>query len=223
MPTVEQTEKIIHHEGEVIIKEVTLSTIAKSLLGILALAVMGSIAFIVQSQFALKDDIISVHDLIKDDTIAVRGLIKDDISKMQILINDGIRTDILTLVARNTAEVKQLHNWKNMLEVKNAAILKEYNMRVTNNKEGIKDIIKNKADNRWRRSDEETQNEKMDLIHDALGREIKHNSDTMLEKCNLMSVRMENMEKAFDNWTEESEKEFRELLDKFLKHLNIEK
>ena len=177
MCTVKETEKIIHDEALVIIKEVSLSPIAKTLGGILAMAMLATIGFTAERIYSIQETINLGHKLIK--------------------------AEVLPMIIQNTATIVKTEQWIKIHNVEKLAILKEYDLRVNQNKLQIATIINTKTDNRWRRRDEIADNKNKELIHATIIKEAIHLKETMDERCHLINIRIENMENDYDEFKDD--------------------
>lgn len=81
---------------------------------------------------------------------------------------------MLNMVAKNTALIAEIESWRILHENTKDAAIREFRMMIQHNAGDIKDIVTNKADDRWRLSDEINDNEKKDLFHASLVKEDKY-------------------------------------------------
>jgi len=174
MCSAKETEQIIHREAQIIIKEATLSPIAKRLLTIVGGMMSIIVLFIAERTWNIQSSIADIHE-------------------------------VVPLIETNEKKVIDIEKWIEGFSEKSIGAFREYDMRVSQNKQDISGIIKSKADDRWRKSDEEKynrmDNKNRDLIHASLKKEDDDLRELIYERTgstNMLLERVENKQNDFE-------------------------
>lgn len=195
MCTEEATRRIFIEQFAIHDKAKKLTFVDKGVIVAIILAIIGVISFNATSLYEMKDTINNVAN---------------DISKTQ-LVN---KNDLLNVIASNTAAIVQIQNWQINYAGLDKARLEKIELEISYNTKAVEDIVKNKADNRWRYDDEMKENEKKeiqrqadlksaDLTYQSFRREDQHIMQTVLEKFSLLDMRLMKHEEDFDDWIED--------------------
>lgn len=202
MCTEEATKRIIEEKLEQFAEKQRLSNIAKMLIVLMVTAFGSAVGFNNVMLWSMKDSVNEIHESTQNRLL--------DLQKRN-------RSELLRIIADNTRMIEQNKTWQQVHLEYSEGSVRRFELIMNSNTTDIQSIIQTKADDRWRKSDEEMDNRNKEamrqadlrnnrLVHVSLENEVDHVMSTLLDKCNTMDIRMKKIENDVDDWDEDHQR-----------------
>jgi len=186
--------KIVHEEMENFLKARSPSLLAQSVIGFLGISVLSAIGFNATSLYAMKDGI---------------NILKESVMMTQREEKEAI----LNLIAMNKQSIIENNNRQDNHKIFTQGQIEKIEIQLRNIDNKINGIINTKADDRWRKRDEDADNKHKELqrksdirnnelIHNALKKEDENIRSLLIERALSMSIVIEDTKDEIDELRE---------------------